>query len=146
MRSFNKVAIIGVGLIGGSLGLAIKNKGLAKEVVGVSRRRTTLALAKKKGAIDYGSQKLSVIKDADLVIFATPVSVILKLAPLIKKNIKPSCIVTDVASTKRKVTESLSRVFKNYVGTHPLAGSQKHGVLYARADIFKDSLCLIVPA
>ena len=79
MRLFNKVAIVGVGLIGGSIGLAIKKKRLAHEVIGVSRHRKTLLLAKKSKAIDKGAQEISAIKDADLVILATPVNTILKI-------------------------------------------------------------------
>lgn len=79
---FKKIAIVGTGLIGGSIALSIKKRGLAKEVVGVSRHEQSLIRAKAKGAIDEGSQKLEIIKGADLVILATPVSVILKQAPL----------------------------------------------------------------
>ena len=146
MRLFNQVAIIGVGLIGGSLGLSIKKKRLADNVIGVSRHKKTLFLAKKSRAIDEGAQEIKVIKDADLVIFATPVNTILKLAPLVAKIIKPGCIVTDVGSTKKEIVVKLDKIFKQFVGSHPLAGSEKRGILYAHADIFKDSLCLLTPS
>lgn len=143
MRLFNKVAIIGTGLIGGSLALAIKKKGLAGEIIGVSRHKKTLLLAKRIGAIDKGSQDLKVIQDADLVILATPVSTIIKLAVKISKIIKKECLVTDVGSTKQAIVSKLERIFPQYVGSHPLAGSEKRGVLNADPRLFKDSLCIL---
>jgi len=145
MRLFNKVAIVGVGLIGGSLALAIKKKRLAVEIVGVSRHKNTLALAKKSGAIDQGSQDLSIIKDADLVILATPVKTILDLARPILKFIRPDSIVCDVGSTKEEIVSKLSNIFPGFVGSHPLAGSEKRGVSNASSGIFKNSLCILTP-
>ncbi len=145
MKLFNKVAIIGVGLIGGSIALAIKKKRLAGEVIGVSRHKKSLLLAKKKGAIDRGSQGIDIIKDADLLILATPVSTIIDLAPKILKIIGKDCIVTDTGSTKEEIALFLSKIFPNYVGSHPLAGSEKRGVINADPGIFKNSLCILTP-
>jgi prephenate dehydrogenase len=145
MKLFNKVVVIGTGLIGGSMALDIKKKGLANCVVGISRRKISLDLAKKMGAIDSGSQDLSAVKDADLVIFATPPSAILASAPSVARLIKKDCIVIDVASTKEKIVSSLNRLFPNYVGTHPLAGSEKKGIKNASGGCFNDSLCLLTP-
>lgn len=136
---------MGVGLIGGSLALAIKKKGLAKKIVGVSRHKKTLSTAKKNHAIDSGSQDIKIIKDADLVILATPPSTILKLAPLISQIIKKDCIVSDVASTKQEIVSRLGRIFPRYVGSHPLAGSEKRGAANAVPNLFKDSLCILTP-
>lgn len=145
MRLFRKAAVIGVGLIGGSIALAIKKKGLADEVVGVSRRKETITSALGLGAIDRGSQDIGIVRGADLVIFATPVSVILKSATAIAKIIDRGCIVTDVASTKEEVVRRLQRLFPGYVGAHPLAGSEKRGVVHADAGIFKGALCIFTP-
>ena len=145
MRLFNKVAIVGVGLIGGSIALAIKKKKIAHEVIGVSRHRKSLLLARKRGAIDRGAQQIDIIKDADLVILAAPVSVILNLAPRISKIIRPDCIVTDVGSTKAEIVAKLEKIFPYFVGSHPLAGSEKRGVLNACPELFKDSLCILTP-
>ncbi|MFH0912889.1 MAG: prephenate dehydrogenase [Candidatus Omnitrophota bacterium] len=145
MRLFKKVAIVGVGLIGGSMALAIKKKRLAIQIVGVSRHKSTLALAKKSGAIDQGSQDLSIIKDADLVILATPVKTILDLARPILKFIRPDSIVCDVGSTKQEIVSKLSNIFPGFVGSHPLAGSEKRGVSNASSGIFKNSLCILTP-
>ena len=145
MRLFNKVAIIGTGLIGGSIALAIKKKRLANEVIGVSRHKKSLLLAKRKGAIDRGSQALNIIKDADLLILATPVNTIIRLAPRISKFIGKDCLVSDVGSTKEEVVFRLEKLFTNYIGSHPLAGSEKRGILNAHPDLFMDSLCIFTP-
>lgn len=145
MPLFQKVAIVGVGLIGGSIGLAVKKNGLADEVVGISRSRQTISSAVRLGAIDRGAQDIGIIKGADLVILATPVSVILELAARIAGLINSVCIVTDVGSTKGQIVRRLEKIFPGYIGTHPVAGSEKKGVANAGASIFKGSLCIFTP-
>lgn len=145
MRLFKKAAIIGTGLIGGSLGLVLKRKKLAAKVVGVSRRKSSIILARKNGAIDCGSQGLGIIKDSDLVVLATPVDVILSLAPKIKKLVGKDCIITDVGSTKKEIVSRLEKIFPNYIGSHPLAGSEKRSMAFAHVDLFRGSLCLLTP-
>lgn len=145
MHLFKKVAIIGTGLIGGSLGLLIKKKRLADEVVGVSRHKKSLGLALKIKAIDRGSLSLEIVKGADLLILATPVDTIISLKRQIRKITGGDCLVTDVGSAKHKITRELSRLFPNYVGSHPLAGSEKRGILNAGPDLFKGSLCVLTP-
>ncbi|RKY30761.1 MAG: prephenate dehydrogenase/arogenate dehydrogenase family protein, partial [Candidatus Omnitrophota bacterium] len=145
MRVFNKVAIVGVGLIGGSLALVLKKKRLAAEVLGVSRRKKSIETAKKMQAIDRGSQSLDLIKQADLVVLALPIDKILDSAEQIAKLVKPGCVVTDVGSTKKEIVNKLERFFPNYIGSHPLAGSEKKGVFFANQDLFKDSLCILTP-
>jgi prephenate dehydrogenase len=143
MHLFKKVAIVGVGFIGGSIGLAIKKNKVCTEVVGVSRHKETLSLAFKMKAIDRGSLFLKIIKGSDLVIIATPVSKIISLRDEILKYIDKDTLVTDVGSTKEAIDFSLGKVFLNYIGSHPLAGSEKRGVANASADIFRDSLCIL---
>ncbi len=145
MRLFNKVAIVGTGLIGGSIALAIKKKHLANEIIGVSRHRKSLAFAKKIGAIDRGSQALEIVKEADLLVLATPVSVITSLAPKISRIVSGDCIVTDVGSTKEEISKALEKLFPDYIGSHPLAGSEKRGIINAHPDMFKGSLCILTP-
>lgn len=139
------MAIVGVGLIGGSIALSIKKMRLADKVIGVSRHKRSLAIARRIKAIDEGSQDINIIKDADLVILALPVSAILKSAPRILKIIKKGCVVTDVGSTKMVIVSKLERIFPRYIGGHPLAGSEKRGIINADAEIFKDSLCVLTP-
>jgi len=145
MRLFHKAAIIGTGLIGGSLALFIKKNKLAREVVGVAEHKASLALALKMKAIDRGSLSLSIIKGADLLILATPVDSIISLRKKIRKYAWPGCIITDVGSTKARIVSLLEKDFKNYVGSHPLAGSEKRGIENARPGIFNNSLCILTP-
>lgn len=145
MKLFNRVAIVGVGLIGGSIALSLKKKQLASEIVGIGRHKKSLSLAKKRGAIDRVSLSFDIIRDADLVILATPVGTIINLAPLISKIIRQDCLVTDVGSTKKEIVSTLDKFFPNYVGSHPLAGSEKRSIMNADPDIFRDSLCILTP-
>ena len=145
MPLFKKVAIIGTGLIGGSLGLSIKKNKLAQEVVGVAQHKASLALALKMKAIDRGSLSLDIIKGADLLILATPVDTILNSRKQILKMAGRHCLVTDVGSTKTKIVSLLERAFPNYIGSHPLAGSEKRGIAHACPGIFKNSVCILTP-
>ena len=145
MRLFNKVAIVGVGLIGGSLALDIKKKKLARTICGVCRHTSSLLIAKKHGIIDEGSTDLAIIKGADLIVLATPVNVILESARRIATLSGPDCIVTDVGSTKEEIVSQLNKIFPRFVGSHPLAGSEKRGAAHARAGLFKDSLSILTP-
>ena len=145
MRMFDKVAIVGTGLIGGSVALGIKKRKLSRTVVGVSLHKKSLLLARKIKAIDAGSTSLDILKDADLVILSTPVSVILELAPKIAGIIRPDCIVCDVASTKSEIVAKLDKLFPRFVGTHPLAGSEKRGIKNSRSVTFDDSICILTP-
>lgn len=145
MRIFNKVVIIGTGLIGGSIGLAMKKRGLAKIIVGLSRLQKNAIKAKKIGAIDIVGRSIEAVSDADLVILATPIDTIIDIALKFSKKIKKNCIVIDVGSTKEKIVSKLSRVIPNFLGCHPLAGSEKRGIVNFKAGIFKDSICVITP-
>lgn len=145
MKLFNKVAIIGTGLIGGSLALDIKRQGLALEVVGVSRKEKSIRLAKAMGAIDSGATALKVAKDADLVVLATSVDSIIALGKQLANILKKETIVTDVGSTKVKIVSELERLFPVFVGSHPLAGSEKKSIANAQAGLFKGSTCILTP-
>jgi prephenate dehydrogenase len=145
MKLFKTVAIVGTGLIGGSIALDLKRGKLAGRVIGVSRHRRTITLALKSGAIDAGSQDLASLKDADLVILATPVHTILELAPKIGRLVGKNCIVTDVGSTKCEIVTRLEKVFPRFVGSHPLAGSERRGIANAAAGLLRNSLCLVTP-
>jgi prephenate dehydrogenase len=145
MALFSKVGIVGTGLIGGSLGLAIKQKKLADDIVGTSRRPGTLRNALAMGAINTGSRTVDILAGCDLVILATPVQTILDQMVRIKHVIPKNCIVIDVASTKEMVVHKANKTFSRFVGCHPLAGSQNCGIDFARPDMFKGALCVITP-
>lgn len=143
MKKFGKITIIGVGLIGGSIGLAVKKRRLAKEVVGVFRRPSTLKKALRYGAIDKGTMSIQEgVKDADLVILATPVSFIPRIAREVAKYTRKDAIITDVGSTKKWIVSKIETMGL-FVGTHPMAGSEHAGVEFARKDLFEDSPCIV---
>ncbi len=144
---FNKIAIIGVGLIGGSIGLALRKKKLAGQITGVCRHQASLVRAKKIGAINSGTLDLKeAVINADLVILAMPVKQIIKTAKMIKPFLSKGCVVTDVGSTKEMIVKQLDKTFSQqayFVGSHPMAGSEKKGASFARVDLFSNSLCFI---
>ena len=145
MRLFNKVVIIGVGLIGGSIGLGIKKRKLAKQVIGISRHKKTINSAKARGAIDFGYLDLSAVSQADLIVLATPINSIIQLGLKISPLVKPDALITDAGSTKKLIVKALEKILPNFVGAHPLAGSEKQGVMNAQADLFCRSLCVLTP-
>lgn len=147
MSLFNKVAIIGVGLIGGSIGCAIKKKKLAKEVIGFGRHSRKLVFAKRIGAIDRGTLKLKdAVSSADLIILATPVSLIPKYIKGSLKFSKPTAIFTDVGSTKGELLQSIERGMPRvrFIGAHPLAGSHNSGAAYSCGELFKGTICVLI--
>jgi len=145
MKIFNKIVIIGTGLIGGSLGLDLRKKHLVGKITGLSRRKKNVEFSKKIGVIDCSATSLDVVADADLVILATPIEVIIDIGLKISKKIKKDCVVIDVGSSKEAIVSKLSRVIPNFVCCHPLAGSEKKGVTNFESGIFNGSTCIITP-
>jgi len=146
---FKRVTIVGVGLIGGSIGLAIKERQLAQEVIGLSHRDSSLVEGIKRKAIDEGfSDVAKAIRNSDLVILAAPVDSIIKLLTTINPHLKRGCILTDVGSSKSEIVEAAQKVLSNpnfFVGSHPIAGSEKKGIHYSRADLFDNAYCIMTP-
>ncbi len=136
------VAIVGVGLIGGSLGQALK-KSKRYRVLGIARRSATVREARRLKAIDVGSVHLSDVGQADIVVLAAPVNSIVALIRKIKPFLKPRAIVTDVGSVKGLLDRQVRGV--RFVGAHPLAGSHRTGVRAARPDLFQGATCVLVP-
>ncbi|MCM8790855.1 MAG: prephenate dehydrogenase/arogenate dehydrogenase family protein [Candidatus Omnitrophica bacterium] len=149
MKRFKRITIIGVGLIGGSIGLAAKNRRLAEEVVGVFRHRSTLNRALRHKAVDKGFMTIEEgVRDADLIILATPVHSIPVLVREAVNFAKKGAIITDAGSTKgwivAKCENALGRHSQvSFVGSHPMAGSEHTGVEFAKADLFEGSLCIV---
>ena len=144
---FQKVVIIGPGLIGGSIGIFLRKNKIALSVIGVARHKYTLSKALKKGAIDKAETDLKkAVGDADLVVIATPVLALKKVIREIKNNLIPGCIVFDVGSTKREVVFQAQKILPghvHFIGVHPMAGSEKTGAEFAKADLFKGAVCFI---
>jgi cyclohexadieny/prephenate dehydrogenase len=143
------LTIVGVGLIGGSIGLAAKRRGLARCVRGVGRNPVSIDKARALGAIDEGSEDLrSAGRDAQVIIFCTPVDRIAEQALAVAPSCSPGTLLTDAGSTKAAIVRALDGQLPNqvsYVGSHPLAGSEKRGVEHADAKLFEKRLTLVTP-
>ena len=136
------ITIIGLGVLGGSLGLAIKQNNSRAIVTGVGRE-VRIDAALRRGAIDYGSVSIpAAVHDADIVFICTPVYTILSLLPEIAKSIKSGAIVTDVGSTKLEITTAAKKIFRTkgiFVGGHPMAGSEGKGIDFADPLMFQNA-------
>ncbi len=147
MPYFKQVTIVGLGLIGGSLGMAIRRRRVARHVIGWSRKPSTLKQAKKRGAIDEGTTDLKrAVCDADVVVLATPVDAIVPLAKRTARFMRPGSILMDVGSAKGQIVRALERRLPRgvaFVGAHPLAGSEQRGIAAASADLFDGSSCIV---
>ncbi len=146
---FEKIAILGVGLIGGSLAMVCKQKGLAKLIVGYGRRPENLKKAVKLGVIDRFFQDLrETVQGADLIVMATPVGQFEALAREMAPALSKEAIVTDVGSVKGSLVTRLERLLPNgsrFVGAHPIAGKEKTGVEVASATLFVGTQCILTP-
>jgi|Deesub1362A_J573_1020465.scaffolds.fasta_scaffold00369_14 prephenate dehydrogenase len=146
---FNKIAIIGVGLIGGSIAMALKERGIRGRITGIGRNRERLKNARDKGIVDeYSTVPSEGVAGADLIILSTPVGRFEGIMEAIKGSIGRGAIVTDVGSVKAGVVERLSSMVPDgvsFVGAHPIAGGESSGFESARPDLFKGALCIITP-
>lgn len=143
------VTIIGVGLLGGSIGLAVRRTFPRAVVAGVGRRKTSLDLAKKHKCIHEAYlDAAEPASRSDLVILATPVCAFEKHLRTIGSVLKRGALVTDVGSTKAEVVrigEKICRRGGAFVGSHPMAGNENKGPAFATADLLKDALCIVTP-
>lgn len=143
------VAIIGIGLIGGSYGLAIRALGLARRVVGCARRQATLNAALELGAADAVTSSVSeACREADLVILAAPVEAIVEHLARVSEAAPAEAVVTDAGSVKRIIVDAAQerlRCPERFVGGHPMAGSERVGVEHASADLFRGATYLLTP-
>ena len=135
-------------MIGASLGLCLRKTGICREIIGVARHDATIRKALKIGAISKGEADLKkAVSGADLVILAAPVNAIKDVLRDIGKKIESGCLVFDVGSTKKEILAAAKKFLnKNsfFIGTHPMAGSEKSGPEFARADLFRDSITFVV--
>jgi prephenate dehydrogenase len=146
---WNRVCIIGVGLLGGSIGLALKRKRLAKEVVGVGRTIAKLDTALQRGAIDVATDDILIgAKDTDLVIACTPVQSIVDSLSVAASVAVPNVILTDVGSTKQSIIRAAEGRLSpfQYIGSHPIAGGHHSGVEHAVGTLLDGALVVITPS
>jgi len=135
-----KVTIVGLGLIGGSLGMAIKRKKLAR-VIGLTRDKSKAALAVKLNAVDYASTNIrGLIQDADIIFVCYPLHLIIPEIKKILQFLKPGTIITDVGSSKEQIVKEAEKMMPKgifFVGGHPMAGKEKAGLEEAEVDLLE---------
>ena len=144
------MTLVGVGLLGGSLGLALKKRKLAREVNGFVRRAFSVIECKQAGAVDLATRDLSLaVSGADLIVLCTPLAQMRSLVKQMLPSLKRGAIVTDVGSVKGSVVRELegivARAGGHFVGSHPMAGAEKTGVAAAREDLFEHAVCVVTP-
>ena len=145
------VTIIGLGLIGGSIGLALRQGKKSRwEVVGYSRRRKTVADALSLGAVDRGATNLKdAVRQAELVIIATPVLTVKEIFSGISPHLHSGCIVTDTGSTKVQVIKWADEILPprvDFIGGHPMAGRETYGIQAAKAGLFRGCTYCLTPS
>jgi len=149
MKRFGRVAIIGVGLIGGSIGLALRRRGLAEVVIGIGRRQSSLRTARRVGAVSCTTIDIAKgVADAGLIVVCSPVAKIVEHVRQAARHCPENTLITDVGSTKRKIVEALDGQLPRgcrFLGSHPLAGSEKTGAAHASAELFEGRVAVLTP-
>ncbi len=148
---WEKVTIAGIGLLGGSLGLALKQRGLSRSVVGLVRRAEVAAECEGLGLVDRATTDAAeAFRAADLVVLCTPLAQMPPLATRMQGALKRGALVTDVGSVKACVVDEIEPIVAaaggRFVGSHPMAGSEQIGFRAARADLFQNALCAVTPS
>jgi len=147
---WSKISLVGMGLMGGSLALAIRQGQLALKLHAFVRSPASVAEATKLAMADLITQDLNeAVRDADLVVLCTPLSQMRTLTEQMRPYLKPGAVVTDVGSVKGSIVQELEPIVEAahayFVGSHPMAGSEKTGMAAARADLFRNAICLVTP-
>ena len=151
MPMINRLTIVGVGLIGGSLARALKAAGACREVVGYGRNPESLRKALELGVIDrYETDMAAALAGADVVVLGVPVGTMIPVLEQIKPFLEPQTIVTDVGSTKGSVVAAAERVFgalpPRIIPGHPIAGTEKSGVEASFAELYRNRRVILTPA
>jgi prephenate dehydrogenase len=146
---WNQVTVIGVGLIGGSIGLALRRRELARQVVGVGRTPQRLAIAHEMGAVSSFTTDLAEgVAEADLVVVCTPVATIADTVRRVGRCCPAGALITDAGSTKGEICRAVSAAWDDrarFVGSHPMAGSEKSGPEFSEANLFEGSVTIVTP-
>lgn len=150
MKPFRQVSIIGLGLIGGSLGMALRRRKVARRVIGFARREAVLRQARARGAVDDGCTELCPdwLNESDLVVIATPPLTVPRIARQVARMARRPLILTDVASTKGQIVRSTERTLPrhvSFVGAHPMAGAERSGIEAADPRLFDGATCIVTP-
>ena len=146
---FNRITILGVGLLGASFALALKENGLCRTITGYGRNRENLQRAKERNIIDsFEQDPVAACRDSDLIMLSAPVGSFLGLAKAIVPALKKGAVLTDVGSVKGKLVREIEKMMPkavHYIGGHPIAGSDRSGIDSANAGRFRNARCVITP-
>ncbi len=147
---WQKITLVGVGLLGGSLGQAVRRRGLAGRVAGYVRRAESIRECLDAGAVDEGFTELEpAAAGADLIVLSTPIAQMAGLVSRLQAGLKPGALITDVGSVKASVVAALEPLVHgtgaSFVGSHPMAGAERMGVKAARPDLFENAICVVTP-
>ena len=146
---FNRITILGVGLLGASFALALKKNGLCSTITGYGRNRENLQRAKERNIIDsFEQDPASACRDSDLIMLSAPVGSFPGLAKAIAPALKKGAVLTDVGSVKGKLVREIEKMMPkdvHYIGGHPIAGSDRSGIDSANAELFRNARCVITP-
>ena len=146
---FRRMVVAGVGLIGGSLAMAARQRGLVEEIVGYGRGEKNLRVAQKRGIIDgYFMDAGEIPERTDLLVLGTPVQATAPLAAAFLPALEPGCLVSDVGSVKARIVRDMERLLPRripFVGAHPIAGSEQWGAEAAHANLFSGQRCILTP-
>jgi prephenate dehydrogenase len=149
MKPLKTVAIVGVGLIGGSIGMALRQRKLAEQVIGVGRRQESLRAARRVGAVDHTTIGIEKgVAEAELIIVCTPVGRIVEDVRKAAMYCPEGALITDAGSTKQTIVAALDEGLPRgcrYLGSHPLAGNEKTGATFAKADLFEGRIAILTP-
>lgn len=149
-RVADRLLIAGVGLIGASLGLALRERGAVGEIVGLGRSAENLRIARRRGAIDRAERDPErAARDVDLVVVATPVATIAPLIATLARTLPRGAVITDAGSVKATVVADVERALaasaRRFCGSHPIAGTEQAGAAAAVHDLFEGRRCILTP-
>ena len=151
MNEEQNIAILGIGLMGASLSLGLKKRGFSGRILGYARREETRTQALESGVADeVFADPAEAVREADIVVICVPIWTIAKLAEQIVPALKPGAVVTEVGSTKSELLKTMEPLFENsaahFVGSHPIAGSEKTGIEAGDPDLYQGRLTVVCPS
>ncbi|HEY7317856.1 MAG TPA: prephenate dehydrogenase/arogenate dehydrogenase family protein [Candidatus Binatia bacterium] len=146
---FRRMVVVGVGLIGGSLALDARKRGLVGEIIGVGRGEANLRFAKRQGIVDrYVTTEADIPEDTDLLMMATPVQTTVALTKEFLPHLGSGCVISDVGSVKAEIVRGMEKLLPStipFVAGHPIAGGEQWGARAAKADLFLGHRCILTP-
>ena len=138
-----KIGIVGLGLIGGSLGIDLRSQG--HQIYAVSRKQETCQIALKKGIADGASQDFKILSETEVVFICTPIFAIASTIKQVIPYLRPETIVTDVGSVKKSIVAECSQLWSNFIGGHPMAGTTESGINAALSNLFEGAAYVFTP-